>query len=169
MLLALVRLLFPQGAATIPQLAGALAITATAGIVSLLIFQYLAELSQAVVLRGGGIVAIVFWIVKLIGFSYRAALDPENGFLLSLFGFTMGVGLCEEFVKLIPATGLMKAGGKDWRGACVLGLGACWGEHSRTRETAPGRATARHFPLLTAFKASRARLRAAAWSTSGSG
>lgn len=121
-LLVLVRLLFPQGAATIPQLAGALAITATAGIVSLLIFQYLAELSQAVVLRGGGIVALVFWIVKLIGFSYRAALDPDNGFLLSLFGFTMGVGLCEEFIKLIPATGLMKAGGKDWRGACVLGL-----------------------------------------------
>ena len=121
-LLAAVRLLFQQGAATIPQLAGALAITATAGVVSLLLFQYLAELSQGAPLRGRGIIGIVFLIVKLIGFSYRAALDPETGFLLSLFGFTLGVGLCEEFIKLIPATGLMKPGGNDWRGACVLGL-----------------------------------------------
>lgn len=121
-LLALVRLLFQQGAATVPQLAGALAITATVGVVSLLMFQYLAELSQGVPLRGRGLVTIVFFVVKLIGFSYRAALDPETGFLPSLFGFTLGVGLCEEFIKLIPATGLMKPGGNDWRGACVLGL-----------------------------------------------
>ncbi len=121
-LLAAVRLLFEPGGSTVLQLAGALAITATAGIVSLLIFQFLAELSQGLWVRGRGILVVPFFIVKLIGFSYRAALDPENGFLLSFFGFTMGVGLCEEFVKLIPATGLMKQGRCDWRGACALGL-----------------------------------------------
>jgi RsiW-degrading membrane proteinase PrsW (M82 family) len=97
--------------------------TATAGIVLLLLFQWLAGWSQSVWLSGRGVVVILFYIVKFIGFSYRAASDPENGFFLSLVGFTCGVGLCEEVVKALPLLWLYRRGTEQgWRGAFVWGL-----------------------------------------------
>src|SRR5262249_22488374 len=54
---------------------------------------------------------------------YRAAMDPENGFLLSFFGFTLGVGFCEEATKALPLLWhFRKTGGLDFRGACMWGL-----------------------------------------------
>jgi RsiW-degrading membrane proteinase PrsW (M82 family) len=121
--MAAIRLLFEPGESTWPQLLATMLITATAGVVSLLMFQWIAEFSQGWWVRGRSIVVVVFYIVKFIGFSYRAALDPENGFLLSMLGFTFGVGLCEELVKVIPAIGLLKEDKKlDWRAPCALGL-----------------------------------------------
>lgn len=118
-----IRGLFEPGESTVVQLLLAMAITATVGIVSLLMFQFLAEWSQGVWVRGRGIVVLLFYIVKFIGFSYHAALDPENGFFLSLLGFTFGVGLCEEITKVIPAIGLLGDQKRlDWRAPCALGL-----------------------------------------------
>jgi len=54
--------------------------------------------------RGHGIATLIFYVIKLIGFSYHAADDPENGFLLSFLGFTIGVGLCEEFTKAMRSS-----------------------------------------------------------------
>jgi len=51
------------------------AITSTIGIVSLIMFQWIAEFSQGFNLRGRSIIVVLFYIVKFIGFSYRAALD----------------------------------------------------------------------------------------------
>jgi RsiW-degrading membrane proteinase PrsW (M82 family) len=76
--------------------------TATVGIVFLFVVQTLAEWLQGMWISGRGIMVILFYIVKAIGFSYRAALDPENGFLLSFVGYTAGVGLCEEVCKALP-------------------------------------------------------------------
>src|SRR5262245_32152117 len=76
--------------------------TGTIGILLLLGVQLAGMASQGVWLRGRGVVILIFYIVKFIGFSYLAALDPENGFLLSFFGFTFGVGLCEEICKALP-------------------------------------------------------------------
>ena len=76
--------------------------TATIGILLLLLLQVLADWSQGIWLRGGNIVVVIFYIVKLIGFSYRAALDPSNGFFLSFVGYTLGVGFCEEVCKALP-------------------------------------------------------------------
>jgi RsiW-degrading membrane proteinase PrsW (M82 family) len=62
-------------------------------------------------------------VVQFIGFSYSAAADPENGFMLSFVGFTIGVGFCEEFCKIMPV--YMAVNGRDdmnWRGAMVWGL-----------------------------------------------
>jgi RsiW-degrading membrane proteinase PrsW (M82 family) len=121
--LAAVRLMFEPGESTIVQVLLVGLTTATVGIVMLLIFQWLAELSQHFWMHGASIVTVIFYIVKFIGWSYRAALDQENGFVLSLVGFTFGVGLCEEIVKAIPILAATSMDRKfDWRGACGWGL-----------------------------------------------
>jgi RsiW-degrading membrane proteinase PrsW (M82 family) len=73
--------------------------------------------------RGFSIVTILFYIVKFIGYSYAAALDPRSGFLLSCMGFTFGVGFCEEICKMLPLVQHFRYRATlDWRGACVWGL-----------------------------------------------
>jgi hypothetical protein len=121
--LAAVRLLFEPGESTVVQVLLVGLTTATVGIVMLLSFQWLAELSQHFWMHGGGIITLIFYIIKFIGWSYHAALDPENGFVLSLVGFTFGVGLCEEIVKAAPILAATSTDRKfDWRGACAWGL-----------------------------------------------
>ncbi len=121
---AAIRLLFEPGRSTAVQLLLVGITTSTFGILLLLMFQWLADVSQGFWLRGGNIVILlVFYVIKFIGWSYHAALDPENGFLLSMIGFTFGVALCEEICKAIPilcATNMEKK--LDWRGACAWGL-----------------------------------------------
>ena len=98
---------------------------ATAGILFLLAVQWIAMFAYGRIFVGRSIITLFFYIFKFIGFSYRAALDPENGFLLSMVGFTLGVGLLEEFVKAVPL--LIHYYGKaslGWRGACLWGLAA---------------------------------------------
>ena len=66
--IALVRLLFESGDATIPHLLLVGIVTATVGIISLLAFQWIADWSQGVWVRGRGLLVILFYIVKFIGF-----------------------------------------------------------------------------------------------------
>ncbi len=98
--------------------------TATIGILLLLLLQVLADWSQGIWLRGGNIVVVIFYIVKLIGFSYRAALDPSNGFFLSFVGYTLGVGFCEEVCKALPLLWHYHNHGsiQRWRTAFLWGL-----------------------------------------------
>lgn len=97
--------------------------TATIGIVFLLLVQLLANWSQGVWVHGRSIVVILFYIVKFIGYSYRAAADPENGFFLSFLGFTLGVGLCEEVCKAMPLLWhYRRPTAQEWRGAFLWGL-----------------------------------------------
>jgi RsiW-degrading membrane proteinase PrsW (M82 family) len=85
--------------------------------------QWIAEATYGRIIVGRSIIVLLFYIVKFIGFSYRAAMDPDNGFLLSFFGFTFGVGLCEELTKALPVVFYVRGGNKlDWRGACLWGL-----------------------------------------------
>ncbi len=117
----LICVLFQQGQATRGHLVGVTLLTATCGVASLIMFQWFAAISSF--MRFGGVFGIVSLIVKLIGFSYAAAMDPETGFLLSLVGFTFGVGLCEEFIKALPILARFRNEyAMDWRGACVWGL-----------------------------------------------
>lgn len=95
-------LLASQKTANPAQLLAMGAFTATIGILLLLLLQTIANWTQGIWLRGGGIVVVIFYIVKLIGFSYQAALDPSNGFFLSFIGYTLGVGFCEEVCKALP-------------------------------------------------------------------
>lgn len=97
-----ILLLYPLGNATSAQLWKIGVFTGTIGILLLLGIQYVAVWTQGMILTGRGVIVVLFWILKFIGFSYRAALDPSNGFFLSMLGFTFGVGFCEELCKSIP-------------------------------------------------------------------
>jgi RsiW-degrading membrane proteinase PrsW (M82 family) len=89
----------------------------------LIVFQLLANWTQGYIVAGRSVLVLIFWIVKLIGFSYRAALDPDNGFFLSFVGFTCGVGLCEELCKALPLfVHFRRRPWLTWRGAFLWGL-----------------------------------------------
>jgi RsiW-degrading membrane proteinase PrsW (M82 family) len=124
--LTLMMFLFRPGSAKPQSLLLTGLFTGTVGIILLIVFQYIASFALAVGFRSipHGKGAILFLIVKFIGFSYQAAENPENGFLLSCIGFTFGVGLCEELCKAIPLLWLMRKRPEQatWRGACLWGL-----------------------------------------------
>lgn len=85
--------------------------------------QWIAEFTQGMVLVGLGPKVIVFYVLKFIGYSYRAALDPENAFVLSLLGFTLGVGFCEELTKVLPVWWRARGSDRlDPRGIVALGF-----------------------------------------------
>jgi RsiW-degrading membrane proteinase PrsW (M82 family) len=120
---ALLVSMFPLGSITRRQLLMVGLFTGTAGILLLLGFQFLADWTQDVWVRGRGILVLLFYVVKFIGFSYRAADDPSTGFLLSFVGYTFGVGMCEELCKIIPLWKHFNSdAGPSWRGACMWGL-----------------------------------------------
>jgi RsiW-degrading membrane proteinase PrsW (M82 family) len=97
--------------------------TATIGILLLFLLQLAAEFSQGFWIHGRSILVLIFYIVKFIGFSYRAALDPSNGFLLSFIGYTLGVGLCEEVCKALPLLWYYRRRtDQSWRGAFLWGM-----------------------------------------------
>ncbi|MBI3857395.1 MAG: PrsW family intramembrane metalloprotease, partial [Planctomycetes bacterium] len=126
----LILLLYPLGRASSKEIWAAGLFVGTVGILLLLGLQYVASWTQGTWIRGRSIIVIIFYIVKFIGFSYRAALDPTNNFFLSMLGFTFGVGLCEELCKALPLlwhfkkTSGRRADTLDVRGAVVWGLAA---------------------------------------------
>jgi RsiW-degrading membrane proteinase PrsW (M82 family) len=122
--LTMVWLVFERGPTRFWQLACVALFTATAGILLLTVFQFVAEMTQNLWLRGGNVVILaLFYLVKFIGFSYRAALDPESGFVLSFLGFVCAVGLCEEITKMIPLWNRFSEIDRlGWRGMGLWGL-----------------------------------------------
>jgi len=118
-----ILLLYPLGNATSGQLWRIGIFTGTVGILLLLGIQYVAAYTQGLVIVGRSVLVILFYILKFIGFSYRAAMDPSNGFLMSMLGFTFGVGLCEELFKALPLIWhYRRKATLDLRGAIAWGL-----------------------------------------------
>ena len=115
---------FPGAAVHPGKLIGVGLFTGTIGIIFLLVVQFLAGITQGIgFIRGRGPIVALFYLAKFIGFSYRAALDPANGFWWSFFGFTFGVGLCEEICKALPLFRYHDADRREnWRAYCLLGL-----------------------------------------------
>lgn len=121
--LTLFLVMWPGGGTRLGLLCLMGTITGTAGIFLLLTFQWMTLHSQDVMPRRGGVVAFVFLIVKLIGYSYRAALDDANGFIPSFLGFTFGVGLCEELCKALPVAAYLTGHERpSVRMTCLVGL-----------------------------------------------
>lgn len=112
----------PMGTSTSRQLWAVGIFTGTIGILMLLIVQ-LAAIVTAKANIVGGIAFVFFLILRFIGYSYGAAVNPENGFLASMVGFTLGVGLLEEFFKALPIFWHhRRSGSLDLRGSVVWGL-----------------------------------------------
>jgi RsiW-degrading membrane proteinase PrsW (M82 family) len=122
--LTVLMLLFSPGSAPAKSLLLTGVFTGTVGIVLLIGFQLVAGWTDGVWVRGRGIIVLLFYIVKFIGFSYYAADDPSNGFAASFFGYTFGVGLCEEVCKALPLIVMVQnlKPGATWRTACLWGL-----------------------------------------------
>jgi RsiW-degrading membrane proteinase PrsW (M82 family) len=122
--LTLMLFLFSRGSARAKNLLLTGLFTGTGGIILLLGFQYVAGWTQGYWVRGRGIIVLIFYIVKFVGYSYTAADDPTNGFAASFFGYTFGVGLCEEICKALPLILLIQnlPQKADWRTACLWGL-----------------------------------------------
>jgi RsiW-degrading membrane proteinase PrsW (M82 family) len=96
--------------------------TGTVGIIFLLFVQFCSQFRLRRI-GGRGIIMLVLLLLTFIGWSYDSAQDPDSNFLLSAFGFTFGVGLCEEFTKAIPLFFYFKRDAQmGWRGACLWGL-----------------------------------------------
>jgi protease PrsW len=126
----LIAAAFPQARANRWPLLGVGLCTATVGVLLLIILQKIAEQAQgATYISLSPVRMIVFYLIKFIGFSYRCADDPANGFLLSFFGYTLGVGLCEEICKCMPLYFRVKNLSSDsrdpannWRSLCLWGM-----------------------------------------------
>ncbi len=121
--LMLLFFMFPGSGKRIRYLFFAGLFSGTVGILLLLAFQRLAALSQDLPIQDLGLRWWILLVLQPIGYSYRCASDPNIGFWGSFFGFTFGVGLCEELCKAFPAWFyLTRARRTGWRGACVVGL-----------------------------------------------
>ena len=97
--------------------------TGTIGIVFLLAVQFCAHFRGLPRGRYPWFFIVLFLLLQFIGWSYDSAEDPGSNFFLSAFGFTFGVGLCEEFTKAIPLFFYFKRHAQmGWRGACLWGL-----------------------------------------------
>jgi RsiW-degrading membrane proteinase PrsW (M82 family) len=119
----LILFLFPLGTANPRDLLLVGIFTATLGILFLLAVQYAAMFTRGSIVYGRSVLVIIFWILKFIGFSYDSALRPDSNFVLSFFGFTFGVGLCEEVCKAIPLLyHYRRSGGMGWQAALLWGL-----------------------------------------------
>jgi RsiW-degrading membrane proteinase PrsW (M82 family) len=118
-------LLFPLGTAKPKHLVLAGLFAGALGVIYLVTVEYLSGLAQQG-RPGGGALAVVSYVFKLIEFSYRSALGAGRGFILSFIGFTLLVGLCGEIFKLLPLAWHYRRPRwvLDWRGACLWGLAA---------------------------------------------
>lgn len=115
--------IFPRDSASWQHLLFAGLFTGTVGILFLFAVQWIAAWTSGYYMVGKGVITLLFYVAKFIAFSYQAAMDPENGFVLSMFGYTFGVGLCEELVKALPLIWIFRgASAPGWRGAVLVGL-----------------------------------------------
>jgi RsiW-degrading membrane proteinase PrsW (M82 family) len=97
--------------------------TGTAGVLLLFAVQLIAAVMRGRIIIPRSIIGIFFLILKGIQVSYDAANDPDSNFFVSAFGFTCGVGLCEELCKALPVLWHYRTRGSlDWRGACLWGF-----------------------------------------------
>ncbi len=120
--LGLFRMMWPRKQSMTSSLVTTGIVTGTVGIMLLLAFQWIAFSTEGMVFRGRGIGVLFLYLGKFIGFSYRCALDDANGFVVSFFGFTMGVGLCEELCKALPVAFYLGYEKRTVREVCLVGL-----------------------------------------------
>ncbi|HEY1859355.1 MAG TPA: PrsW family glutamic-type intramembrane protease, partial [Gemmataceae bacterium] len=64
-----------------------------------------------------------FALEGLVESAFRRALDPERSLFVNFFGYTLGVGLCEELCKALPLLWYVRRRERaTWQGACLWGM-----------------------------------------------
>ncbi len=114
---------FPNGTATRNQMLATAAFTASVGIFLLLGLQYAANTFGGVIPLGIGPVSIFLWFMKFIAFSYAAAEAAVGNFFLNFFGYSAGIGFCEEVTKVLPVWWVMRGPGRPtWQTVMAIGF-----------------------------------------------
>lgn len=119
----LLRRIFGPHGLTAWGLAGVFTFTGLVGMLVLSGLQWLAEQSRTTSLHGSFDASFLWQLGRLIDFSYQSALDPGASFWRSFFGYTFGIGLCEEFVKILPVWFVLdRLDHFDRRDALIVGI-----------------------------------------------
>jgi hypothetical protein len=119
-----VCVLFPTGSANPLHLSLVGLVTGTLGVFALLAFQWIAFNIRGFLFFGKSILFLLLLLLKLIAWSYVMGFQTDGPFAAQWFGFTFGVGLCEEFVKAAPLLFFINRSGRDldWRSLRAWGL-----------------------------------------------
>ncbi|MBI5365877.1 MAG: PrsW family intramembrane metalloprotease [Planctomycetes bacterium] len=113
----------PRGGIGVPRLAIETLRTAILGTCFLWICQYVVENPGSGSFVGTSYEIFFIYLMFFLAYSYASALNPESGFWMSLFGFTFGVGLCEELCKIWPVTRQVRRSARgELHDLVVLGL-----------------------------------------------
>ncbi len=92
------------------------AFTATVGIVLCLLLQEVVGWIHSHpewLDRGGGPIKLLHLLLFLVGGAYASAKDLHADLVARLFGFTVGVGMCEEACKILPILWLCRSEAKN--------------------------------------------------------
>jgi hypothetical protein len=118
-----ILLLFRARLQQLSQLLVAVAFTSCAGLLFLHLIHWMASLADESWSGVGNVFWIFFYLVKFAAYSYRGVLDSDVGLFSAWFGFTVGVGLCEEVLKIAPVYAALKTrDDMDWHAALLWGL-----------------------------------------------
>ncbi len=120
----LICVIFDNGNASLWHVLGTGFFTATLGVLTLLVFQFLSMVAVnapfRLRVRGSIIFLIIYAVLVFFAFSYHCAGNTDGGFLLNFFGYTCGVGFCEEVCKALPLLIIFSGESEFNRKACTL-------------------------------------------------
>jgi RsiW-degrading membrane proteinase PrsW (M82 family) len=85
-----------------PQAKAVLIVSMFAALLGIALFLLLQAMAVYPWRPGRGRGAALTYLCQFIGFSYRAAIDPQIGFFRAFFSFFLGTGLLEGIVKAAP-------------------------------------------------------------------
>ncbi|HVJ81432.1 MAG TPA: PrsW family glutamic-type intramembrane protease, partial [Planctomycetia bacterium] len=123
-----IPLLAPARGVTYAQMLGVGLFTGAVGIGLLLTIHAAAEFASTISVPAIGfiglLVKVFVWLLTFLYWSMLLASDPTVGFFPRLFGHVFGVGLPEEFVKLLPLLIYVRRATKelDWRSLRTWGV-----------------------------------------------
>jgi RsiW-degrading membrane proteinase PrsW (M82 family) len=123
--LAIVRLMFGPRATKTQHLFWTAVFTAVVGSLGFVALHYATNWTEGFEMRGGGEIAILFYLCKFTSYSYYAAMR-QYPFVMSFLSFAIGAGLLIELLKATPLLLLFTSckGKPGWRGLALWGMAA---------------------------------------------
>jgi hypothetical protein len=115
---------FPWGTGTLRKCLGAGALALVVAGFTLLVLKWGASLAfDGDTYRPRGKSALLYYLLKFLGFSYQAGVDPRNGIGAAWLAFTFGAGMLLSACRALPVLlWYRKNRSLDARGAVAWGL-----------------------------------------------